>query len=333
MSRKLFDRSPDLKRLRDEGYDLGFVGTHLLVGQVPYVNAAKEVKRGTLVCALSIHEDATTKPPHEAFWIGDKPCDAAGRPLEFVSDSSYVISPELTAQFTFSSKPTHGRGYADHHEKMTTYVKILLHQAQVIEPGAKATVFPRIGPDPEETVFKYFDSASSRAGIEDMAFKLARDNIAIIGLGGTGSYILDQVAKTRVKQIHLFDDDWFYQHNAFRSPGAVAFEEFRPKFRKVDHYCSVYSKLRHGVVPHPYRVTEANVHELQSMNFVFISIDRGDAKVPIISALEGAGISFIDVGMGVHRSNAGLFGILRVTTGCSSIPDARRAGINGAAKC
>ncbi|WP_318271316.1 ThiF family adenylyltransferase [Sphingobacterium cellulitidis] len=46
--------------------------------------------------------------------------------------------------------------------------------------------------------------------------KLERQKIAIIGLGGTGAYILDMVAKTPVKEIHLFDGDSFDQHNAFR---------------------------------------------------------------------------------------------------------------------
>jgi hypothetical protein len=39
--------------------------------------------------------------------------------------------------------------------------------------------------------------------------------IAIVGVGGSGSYILDQVAKTWVDRIDLFDGDVFENHNAF----------------------------------------------------------------------------------------------------------------------
>ena len=51
--------------------------------------------------------------------------------------------------------------------------------------------------------------------------KLSLKNVAIVGLGGTGSYVLDLVAKTPVRQIHLDDGDMFLQHNAFGSPSAV----------------------------------------------------------------------------------------------------------------
>jgi len=46
VSQKLVDRSLDLKQLRDEGYDLQVVGTHLLVKNIPYVTAQRQVKTG-----------------------------------------------------------------------------------------------------------------------------------------------------------------------------------------------------------------------------------------------------------------------------------------------
>ena len=39
MSQQLISRSPDLKRLRDEGYAVETVGGHLLLNDVPYVTA------------------------------------------------------------------------------------------------------------------------------------------------------------------------------------------------------------------------------------------------------------------------------------------------------
>jgi len=77
-----------------------------------------------------------------------------------------------------------------------------------------------------------------------MADKLAVPQVAIVGVGGTGSYILDFLAKTRVREIHLFDGDYFFSHNAFRTPGAATIAELRARPLKVDHL-ECYSE------PHP----------------------------------------------------------------------------------
>jgi len=54
MSQKPIGHSRDLKRLRDEGYDLEIRSGYLLVKDVPYVNFSKQVKRGTLVSKLML---------------------------------------------------------------------------------------------------------------------------------------------------------------------------------------------------------------------------------------------------------------------------------------
>ncbi|MGY2747872.1 hypothetical protein ACVWZ8_005054 [Arthrobacter sp. UYCu723] len=46
---------------------------------------------------------------------------------------------------------------------------------------------------------------------------------------GTGSYILDQIAKTWVDRIILVDGDEFENHNAFRAPGAAALETLQTR--------------------------------------------------------------------------------------------------------
>lgn len=317
MSQKLVDRSPDLKRLRNDGYDLHVIGTHLLVRSVPYVNSMKQVKRGTLVLVLTLQQDKTIKPAdHVATFIGERPCDCNGNPLIkiIVGDQRQTLAPGLDVNFIFSSKPTHGQGYRDYYEKATTYIKILSNEARAIDPSASAITNPILRPEEENPVFKYFDSSSSRAGIDALSPKLALGKIAILGVGGTGSYILDLVAKTPVAEIHLFDDDKFLQHNAFRCPGAVGIEDLQPDLLKVDYYKALYSKLRNGIITHPYRIDSSNANDLREMNFVFICLDNGEHKDSIMKVLEEAGIAFIDVGMGIHEVNMSLYGILRVTT-------------------
>ncbi|EPR17927.1 hypothetical protein M527_14495 [Sphingobium indicum IP26] len=45
--------------------------------------------------------------------------------------------------------------------------------------------------------------------------------VAIIGLGGTGAYILDFIARTHLEKIGLFDDDKVHIHTLFRIPGFI----------------------------------------------------------------------------------------------------------------
>ena len=79
-------------------------------------------------------------------------------------------------------------------------------------------------------------------------------NRPIIGLGGTGSYILDFVAKTRPGEVHLFDGDCFLQHNAFRVPGAPSREDLERRENKAVYYATKYGAMRRYIIPHPYHV-------------------------------------------------------------------------------
>jgi hypothetical protein len=316
MSRQLISRSSDLKKLRDEGYDVEIRSGFLLVKDVPYVNAKKEVKLGILVSELTLAGDVTATPStHVAMFAGEYPCDKDGSPLEKIRHGGgQQLADNLTVQYSFSSKPAGGRSYKDYYEKMTAYVAIFLSHAHAIDPNVMAQTFPVIPTEEDESVFKYIDTASSRAGINMANKKLGLAKVAIVGLGGTGSYVLDLVAKTPVKEVHLFDGDVLLSHNAFRSPSAASVEELRSKPKKVAYLKDMYSKMRRGIVNHGYYIDASNVDELQGMDFVFLCIDAGDAKKLIVENLDKFGIPFIDVGMGVELVEDSLRGILRVTT-------------------
>jgi hypothetical protein len=136
------------------------------------------------------------------------------------------------------------------------------------------------------------------------------------------------VAKTAVKEIHLFDGDRFLQHNAFRAPGAPSIEELRSAGTKARYWAGRYAPMRNGIVPHEYHVDDSNVAELQQMDFVFITIDSGDAKRLIVENLEAFNIPFIDTGMGVELVETSLRGVLRVTTSTSHKRDHFRARVS-----
>jgi hypothetical protein len=147
-----------------------------------------------------------------------------------------------------------------------------------------------------------------------VAAKLSGLRIAIVGVGGTGSYVLDQVAKTPVTEIHLFDDDLFRTHNAYRAPGVATVEQLRAKPLKVNYWKERYSAMHHGVVPHPYRLTEANAGELAGFDFVFLCMDSGPDKLAVVVALEAAGVAFVDAGIEVQEVDGKLRGVVRATT-------------------
>ena len=162
-------------------------------------------------------------------------------------------------------------------------------------------------------MFNYIDTASSRAGINAISAKLEIDSIAIIGLGGTGAYVLDLTAKTHTKEIHLFDGDIFFQHNAFRSPGAASGDDLEEKLPKTEYFRRIYSRMRRGIISHPVHVDASNVEQLRDMKFAFLCFDAGKSKQLVVEELEKFGVPFIDVGMGVYLSGDSLGGIVKTT--------------------
>ncbi len=321
MSQRLISRSPELKHLRDEGYAVAVEDGYLVVRDIPYVDAGQKVRRGTLVSELTLSGDVTARPStHVVMFVGDAPCDANGNVLSKILHSSgrQQLTPNVAVDHTFSSKPR--EGYANYHEKLTTYIRIISGPAAVVDPTATAAGFTAIEDDDESGVFTYIDTASSRAGIAAVAQKLAIPSVAIVGLGGTGTYVLDLVVKTPAEEIHLFDGDRLFQHNAFRSPGAPSIEDLRKQPFKVTYYAERYSRMRRKSIEHPYFIDADNVAELSGMGFVFVCIDRGSVRKTLVDALEEYGVPFIDVGMGVELVDGQLGGVLRVT---ASSPDHR----------
>jgi|SRR5579883_21169 len=315
MSHLLISRNPDLKRLRDEGYEVEIRAKHLLVHHVPYVTSQKAVAYGTLVCALTMAGDNIVAPEsHVAYFIGECPCDKDGAVLSKVVGNStpQKLAERVEIQHLFSSKPV--EGYKGYYEKMKRYIDILTHQAWAWDENATALTGRIIDMEDDESVFHYPDTSSSRAGIEVVANKLANQKIGIVGVGGTGSYVLDFIAKTRVKEIHLFDGDKFLNHNAFRAPGAPSKDELSALPLKVDYFKNIYSKMHKGIVAHGVYMDESNVERLRGLNFVFLCMDRGGDKRLVVERLDEWGVSFIDVGMGVQEVDGALRGVLRVTT-------------------
>lgn len=312
--------SPDIQRLLNEGFEVEIrrgIGAHLLVHNVPYVNPQRQVRRGTLVTPLSLNNEITITPldNHQTWFIGEHPCNNDGSEIFGIKHVSQKqdFGDGIVVDHSFSSKPLNGVKYPDYYAKMTRYAEIIAAPARSLQSSVKAQNFKVIVDNEETSVFHYADTASTRAGIGAIAGKLSNQKIAIIGLGGTGSYVLDLVAKTHVKEIHLFDGDEFCQHNAFRAPGAPSCEELiNPP--KVEYFANIYSKMRRGIMPSGEYLTSVNIGQLAAFNFVFICVDKPPVRKLIIDALHAYQIPFIDVGMDVQLSQQdSLMGQCRAT--------------------
>jgi ThiF family len=319
MSQKLFDRNPNLRKLREEGYAVQIRGGFLVM-RVPHVGANGEVRLGNLISSLTLAGDVTQRPDnHVVHWDGDYPCNFDGKEIEALrhANGAFDLGNGLTAKYAFSCKPP--EGYADYHAKMTTYAGVIAGPAAVVKPEIRLRSYAAREPE-ETTVFNYTETASDRAGIGALTALLKNERVVFIGLGGTGAYAFDLVAKTPVPEIRLIDGDDFLTHNAFRAPGAASLDELREVQKKVHYLAGIYSKMHRGIVAHPVSLDQGNLHLLEGATFAFICMDAGECKRHAVRKCEEMGIPFIDVGMGLELVDGSLGGILRVT---ASTPDMR----------
>lgn len=316
MSNELINHSPDLQRLVAEGYEIFIRADHLLVGTVPYINAQGAIAFGVLVSELSLAGTKATKPAtHVVHFQGDHPCNKDGTEIASIKHQSQpqTLADDVSVDHSFSNKPA--GGYADYFEKVERYVEVISAPARSLDPHITAKTFGTASVDETINVFQYPDTNSTRAEIVTITEKLRGQCIRIIGAGGTASYVLDFVAKCPVAEIHLYDADQYFNHNAYRSPGAASLDALQQAPKKVDYLACIYGNMHKKVIPHPYHVTNENVAELAGADFIFICIDDSPSKADIVEFLERENIAYADCGMGVDASNGQLAGIIRTTLG------------------
>ncbi|WP_109355911.1 ThiF family adenylyltransferase [Sphingorhabdus sp. EL138] len=321
MSQQLINHNSDLLRLQEDGYELDIISGHIVVRNVPYVTQRKAIKRADLVSTLTLSADQTQRPDtHVAMFTGELPCNSKGEPLHKIinSSSTQSLGGKLVITHSFSSKPKVGY-YMDYYEKMSTYCSIIANEAAVIVPDVTARVRRVVADEDIKSPFVYLDTGSSRAGIGELAEKLAGERLVIIGVGGTGSYVLDQAAKTPAERIDIIDGDDFLQHNAFRAPGGASLGALRERPKKVDYLAGIYSNMHRQIIPHSVRMLPDSFHLLADATFVFLCLDSGLEKAAIVAELERLNLPFIDVGMGLHMTDGSLVGQLRVTTSTPSM--------------
>jgi hypothetical protein len=119
------------------------------------------------------------------------------------------------------------------------------------------------------------------------------------------------MVKTPVKELRGFDGDFYYVHNAYRSPGHLDEQDLgKPK---AEVYQRRYDNFRENLKLQKKYIDGSCAADLEGVTFVFVCVDKGSARAEIFELLIGMGIPFIDVGMGLNRKEGPLAGTLRAT--------------------
>lgn len=318
MSQELICHNPELQRLQSEGFEIEVRGGLLIVHHIPYLNCKTEMLSGTLAMALNTSGNTVVRPhDHTAYWIGQQPCNSDGSivPSLVNGPRRYNLGRGLISDYYLSCYPDSTSGYKNYYDKVMVYYNTISAAALNYDKHKFLQLKGSGKVRSAGSVWRYDDTNASRAGIIGINERMLGYKVAIIGLGGTGGYLLDYLAKTEVAEIHLYDEDVFNTHNAFRAPGAPSIEQLNSQPFKVDYFGEIYGRMHTGIIPHRIRITKDNISELDDKDMVFICIDNPSVRNFISTYLADHNLSFIDSGMGLECSNDRLSGLVRVTEG------------------
>jgi hypothetical protein len=307
----LVSHNEDLARLVDKGYALGFDSEYLVVRDIPYLDNELKVQQGAIVSKMVVVDEYRRKlHDHQIFFCGSQPYQVDGTLIRNLGGGPATLSLEgkdLIVERSFSNKPP--GDYKDFFEKIENYVNMISGPAIHLYNANPLTF--RTNQTITGSVFKIHDTLTSLAEIGDLNQNFKDDVVAIIGLGGTGSYLMDFLAKTPVEEIRGFDKDLFYAHNAFRSPGRLGREELgKPK---AEIYQKRYDEFRLNVKVKAQYIHAGSASELDGVTFAFVCVDKGSSRKEIFDLLINMKIPFIDVGIGLDRKRGPISGGLRVT--------------------
>ena len=291
---------------------------------------------------------------------------ASGKPNDRIGGAVHAV--RITADEEHDGRVYHADGnpiesYIDGDEKTWSNISIrkgsqgspeedesasdLIHRyAKQIVGAVSAAGYSETASLVKRGPFKIPNTFEARAAVGPVQDRIRDQRITIIGLGGTGAYVLDLVAKTPVMEIHLLDSDDVNWHNFIRAPGAPTAEEIesrhKGRLRKVDYYYSKYASLREGIHPHAARVDSPSTFgeflSAHPIDYAFVCIDQlADGDSPrqdvVYCALSEAAVPFIDSGVSITLDDHAVRGVVTTSAyaaGCvawkEAIPNARVKG-------
>lgn len=316
MFQKLVSHNGDIERLVEKGYAVAFDDGYLVVRDIPYLDAAKALHWGVIVTKLVfIDNERVQQDDHQIFFAGGVPHNLNGAAIPNLGGGPTTLAlgegfEDVVVQRSFSNKPVPEGKFSDFFAKIESYVAIISGPA-IEAHGVTPLSYKVDKTNRGNPIFKFHDTLTSRAEIGDLSALMKNDVVAVIGLGGTGGYLLDFLVKTPVKEIRGFDLDVFHVHNAYRSPGR--FDPAELDKTKAEIYRDRYENFRTGLNIEAKYIDSTSVAELEGVTFAFVCVDKGPARAAIFDILMQLAIPFIDVGLGLNRKRGPLNGMLRVT--------------------
>ena len=119
---------------------------------------------------------------------------------------------------TWSNISIHKGSQSKPEDDVSAYAVLHRYAKQVIgavSAGAYSDIRSTAIPHPFKIPYTFED----RSGVRPVQDRIRGQRIAIVGLGGSGAYVLDLIAKVPVKEIHLLDSDVVEWHTLVRAPG------------------------------------------------------------------------------------------------------------------
>lgn len=317
MFQKLASHNDDLRRLGEKGYAIAVDGAYLIVRDIPYLDGSGSLQWAAFVAKLVFVDDVhVEQDDHQIYFSGGVPHNMDGSPVANLGGGPHQLTlgnngADVVVQRSFSNKPRTTGKFESFFDKIESYAALIAGPA-MSKCNANPYTFRVMEAEQEPSVFKFQDTLTSRAEIAELSRKFSDEVVAIIGLGGTGSYVLDFVVKTPVKEIRAFDVDPFHVHNAYRSPGRLVAEELGKT--KAEVYIGRYDNFRHGLVLRAMMLDSTSASYLDGVTFAFVCVDKGSSRAEVFEMLIVRGIPFVDVGMGLSLSKDGpIKGMLRTT--------------------
>lgn len=307
-----------IHRLLVEGYALYRRGKYI-VAAVPYLDAQGVPHSGLMVDTLNLDQDGKVRAAptnHQMYFVGQQPYDDKGRILfggAGVCAVPLFDGKSSTFYWSWKQKDSMGtmRDYSNLYEKFTEYIAYVSGPAEAKCPEYKIAPFSESAINEATCPFPFEDMNSARANLQELDKVIEHDSIAIIGAGGTGSYIFDLISKTRVKRISLFDFDILDLHNAFRMPGSTEREDLgQPKVKVIEQR---YKGWHSGAEFFEAKLDGESAKYFEGITFAFLAIDKIGPRRNLAKLLRAKGIPFIVVGMGIHHGSPGLTGMVDTT--------------------
>jgi hypothetical protein len=313
---ELVSHNPFIGELQKQGYLIDFINGYFVIYGLPVLNKDGGLEHGDWVSEVNLTDEGMLDPPksHQASFRGSVPHDGKGRQLRMGAVATVVhVADGFDTNVTFSYKLKNGdamRDYRSFEEKVLTYLETITAPAMAKYSDATPLRALEKMANAQGSPLRFPDTLSAKYNMNDISDRLRGKKLAIIGLGGTGAYILDFVTKTHLERISLYDDDTVYVDTIFRYPGFIPRAITK---KKVEALAQQYAHWHSGIDAVPERITDQNIERLSGYDFVFVSIDDGEARRFIVDWLTAKCIPFVDCGIGLTRVLGGLNGSARIT--------------------